>query len=100
MPRGVKAEPSAPVQIDDPSKGDISKGAKLPKAKVPALAPAKPSFKKKEANKDFQRASLIGEDGGLDFAELEKKRKELFDQLRKCEGQVSPYNGVLCGVSQ
>ncbi|GFR51820.1 hypothetical protein Agub_g14282 [Astrephomene gubernaculifera] len=89
MPRGVKQEPSAPAATEAPSKGEAaSKGTKGAKAKPTLLSVSKAPLKKKDAQKDGQKPTTSSGEGGIDIAELEKKRKELSDQLRKCEVQI------------
>ncbi|KAG2496710.1 hypothetical protein HYH03_005123 [Edaphochlamys debaryana] len=79
MPRGVKpaeAAASAPAEA-------ASKGAK---GKTP-LTVNKAPLKKKDGQKDGKLVAG-GVEAPLDLAELEKKRKELTDQLLKCEIQI------------
>lgn len=45
--------------------------------------------KKKDAVKDIAKVASAAAEGGLDIKELEKRRKELADQLKKCETQAS-----------
>ncbi|PNH07752.1 Chromatin modification-related protein MEAF6 [Tetrabaena socialis] len=78
MPRGVKPD-GAPAPAEP-------KGAKGAKGK--ALSVAKAPLKKKEKDVKEQKAPADGGSGGFDMAELEKKRKELADQLQKCEVQI------------
>ncbi|EFJ45578.1 hypothetical protein VOLCADRAFT_105866 [Volvox carteri f. nagariensis] len=85
MPRGVKSEPSA--SGEQPGKGD-SKGTKGNKTKSTALTVNKVPLKKKDGQKEGPKATANGADGSLDVAELEKKRKEFSEQLRKCEVQI------------
>ncbi|GLI71387.1 hypothetical protein VaNZ11_016580, partial [Volvox africanus] len=87
MPRGIKLEPS--VSGEQPGKGDATaKGTKGIKAKPTALAVNKVALKKKDGLKEGLKATASGAEGGIDIAELEKKRKEFSEQLRKCELQI------------
>ncbi len=47
--------------------------------------------KKKDAVKDIAKVASAAAEGGLDIKELEKRRKELADQLKKCETQASVW---------
>ncbi|GLC42139.1 hypothetical protein PLESTB_000634900 [Pleodorina starrii] len=88
MPRGVKPEPSASGP-EAPGKGDATgKATKGTKAKPTGLAINKITLKRKDGHKEGPKATASGAEGELDFAELEKKRKEFSDQLRKCEVQI------------
>ncbi|KXZ53900.1 hypothetical protein GPECTOR_6g818 [Gonium pectorale] len=88
MPRGGKQDPGA---ASVPSEAVAGKpGAKVAKAKAIPLGVSKPPLKKQEPKKEVLKAAAAGaaDLGGLDLVELEKKRKELSEQLRKCELQI------------
>lgn len=83
MPRGAKSEPSA-------STGDATaKAVKGLKTKTTTVGVNKIALKRKEGQKDGPKSIANGGEGSLDIAELEKKRNEFAEQLRKCEVQVS-----------
>ena len=72
-------------------------GAKTKAGAAPAVtkAPLKATSSKETAKEALRMVGAVADAGGtVDLVELQKKRKELADQLRKCETQVRNQRGM------